>query len=112
LKFQISNFKFQISRKMGLPFLVDESLSPSAAIALAKVVDPRADGSEDQQSAEEADGGLAWMLAEVCAASHQTLAGVLAEFSGAVREGVASGMGEKRADIAFQLGDIFSYAAD
>jgi hypothetical protein len=95
LKFQISNFKFQISRKIGLPFPVDESLSPYAAIAFAKVVDPRADGSKDQQPAEEADGGLPWMLAEVCAPSRQTLAGVLAEFPGAVRQGVASGVGEK-----------------
>jgi hypothetical protein len=66
-----------------------------AAIAFAKVVDPRADGSEDQQSAEEADGGLAWMLAQIDAPGMESLTGVLAEFPSAVRQGVASGVGEK-----------------
>ena len=80
---------------MGLPFPVDESFSPSAAITFAKVVNTRADGAEDQESAENTDGGLARMLAQINATGVESLTGLLAEFPGAVRQGVASGMGEK-----------------
>jgi hypothetical protein len=120
---EIPEIKFQISDKIGLFALVEIFVIPvtefPAAVAFAEIVNPRADGAEDQQPAEEADGGLPGVLAEVAelcrselAPGVEPFAGLLAEFPRAVRQRVASGVGKQGADVAFELGYVFANAAD